>query len=40
MSVGLRGYVASLYSLLGKVMAIIFSPLSGFFFIKDWEKDS
>lgn len=35
---GLRGFVASLYSLLGKVLAIIFSPILAFYILNDWEK--
>ena len=35
---GLRGFVASLYSLLGKALAIIFSPILAFYILHDWEK--
>lgn len=35
---GLSAFVSSLYSLLGKVLAIIFSPILAFYIIVDWEK--
>ena len=35
---GLSAFVSSLYSLLGKVLAIIFSPILAFYIINDWEK--
>lgn len=35
---GLSAFVASLYSLLGKVLAIVFSPILAFYIIIDWER--
>ncbi|MDD3893463.1 MAG: AI-2E family transporter [Syntrophomonadaceae bacterium] len=35
---GLRAFITSLYSLLGKVAAIIFSPILAFYILNDWEK--
>ncbi len=35
---GMRNFVASLYSLLGKALAIIFSPILAFYILNDWEK--
>lgn len=35
---GLRSFVGGLYNFLGKVLAIIFSPILAFYILNDWEK--
>lgn len=35
---GLDNFIKGLYNFLGKVFAIIFSPILAFYIIKDWEK--
>lgn len=35
---GMRDFVSGLYAMLGRVLAIIFSPILAFYILNDWEK--
>lgn len=35
---GLNSFLSGLYNFLGKILALIFSPILAFYIIKDWEK--
>lgn len=35
---GLKGFVNSLYNFLGKIFAVVFSPILAFYIMNDWEK--
>lgn len=35
---GLSGFVTGLYNMLGKVLALVFSPILAFYILNDWQK--